>query len=143
VAASSRTAVPVAAAAAVACALAQLLVWHRSGDVERSGVGLGRSADRLELVDASLGVAVVEAWRAMPVLAALAVALALVGSARAAGVVSAVAGGLSVAAAVVAAVWIPGARPGGPAVAAAAGLVALVAGLWSLRTRSVSVGPSR
>lgn len=129
---------PIAAArlgavAAVACALAPLLVWHRSGTVERSGVGLARSADRLDLVEGAVATAVLEAWRALPLLAALSLAFTFGSRTRPAGAVAALAGALSLAAAAVALVAVPGARPLGPLVALGTGLVALLAGTAALR----------
>lgn len=125
-------ALPVTAVVAVGVAgLAALVPWHRSGTVERSGVAIVRSAERLGLIDDGVPAAVVATWRVLPVVAALAVlALSVDRPSLAAGLASV--GGVVAVAVGAVVLDAPGARAAGPLVSVVAGTVAIVAGVGHL-----------
>lgn len=131
-------ALPVTAVAAVALAgLAALVPWHRSGAVERSGVAIVRSAERLGLIDDGVPAAVVATWRVLPVVAALAVlALSVDRRSLAAGLASA--GGVVAVAVGAVVLDAPGALVAGPLVSVVAGTVAGLAGGAHLATAGVA-----
>lgn len=113
--------------AAVVAGIAGLLPWHRSGAVERSGIAIVRSAERLGFIPDGPASWAVATWRALPVLAATAVLAEVLGHVRSAAVLASVGGVVAVAVGGVV-LAAPGARWGGPGLSVAAGAVALGAG---------------
>lgn len=117
--------------AAVVAGFAGLLPWHQSGAVERSGVAIVRSAERLGFVPDGPAAWTVATWRTLPILAAAAVFAEVLGHVRAAAVLATVGGVVAVAVGGVL-LAAPGVRPVGPGLSVVAGAVATGAGVVAL-----------